>query len=100
MSDYNGWSNYATWRINLELLDGLEIDYSMPADLYEFAEYLKDYCEEILFSSYPQGLAMDYALAFMSDVDWRQIALNKQADLTPSDWKRISQEKINKGVTA
>jgi hypothetical protein len=42
---------------------------------------------------------MDYALAFMSEVDWKQIALNKQADLMPADWKRISQEKLNNGVS-
>jgi len=26
MSDttYNGWSNYATWRINLEVFDGMD----------------------------------------------------------------------------
>ena len=23
---YNGWTNYATWRINLEIIDGIEID--------------------------------------------------------------------------
>jgi len=23
MSDYNGWANYATWRINLEYFDGV-----------------------------------------------------------------------------
>ena len=23
---YNGWYNYATWRLNLEIFDGMEID--------------------------------------------------------------------------
>ena len=28
MSDtkYNGWTNYATWRVNLEIFDGNELD--------------------------------------------------------------------------
>jgi hypothetical protein len=36
----------------------------------------------------------------MSEIDWRQIALNKQADLMPSDWKQLAQEKLNNEVTA
>jgi hypothetical protein len=23
-TDYNGWTNYATWRVNLEIFDGME----------------------------------------------------------------------------
>ena len=23
---HNGWTNYATWRINLEIIDGIEIE--------------------------------------------------------------------------
>ena len=23
---YNGWSNYETWRVNLEIFDGLQTD--------------------------------------------------------------------------
>ena len=29
MDTYNGWTNYATWRINLEMLDGFEADSNM-----------------------------------------------------------------------
>ena len=24
MSEYNGWTNYATWRVNLEMFDGAD----------------------------------------------------------------------------
>lgn len=26
MMKYNGWTNYATWRVNLEMFDGMQID--------------------------------------------------------------------------
>ena len=74
---YNGWANYATWRVNLELIDGLD-----PRDMgwrrlnrSDLADALKEYVEETLESQQAQGtLALDYALAFISDVNWREIA--------------------------
>ena len=30
-----GWTNYATWRINLEVIDGIEIDTKQCAALYK-----------------------------------------------------------------
>jgi hypothetical protein len=56
MSDttYNGWSNYATWRINLEVFDGINIGDFEGADdaepnIYEISLQLKDYAEEVIF---------------------------------------------------
>ena len=72
---YNGWTNYATWRVNLEIFDGLdpmEIWGIRPADIAP--EFLEAYAEELVSESTPEGLALDYALAFMADVNWRQIA--------------------------
>ena len=41
-NSYNGWTNYATWRVHMEM-EG-------------------------------KGLVLDYALAFLSDVNWQEIA--------------------------
>lgn len=75
---YNGWTNYATWRVNLEIFDGLE-----PREMgwgrldkYDLADALKDYCHEILECDAKEGLAMDYARAFISDVNWHEISKN------------------------
>jgi hypothetical protein len=77
---YNGWTNYATWRVNLEVFDGFdpteyysEFDASEP---YELGQNLKQYAEEVIFecAEVPQGLARDYALAFLNDVNWYEIA--------------------------
>jgi len=81
---YNGWSNYATWRINLECVDGFDprdhgfygLSNHDHSDVYDLAEYLKQYVEECLFAytSDKSSLVEDYARAFLSDVDWREIA--------------------------
>jgi hypothetical protein len=78
MSKYNGWTNYATWRVNLEIFDGFDPkNYWSGSDrweAYDLGDFLKGYAEELIESSSTEGLALDYALAFLSDVDWRQIA--------------------------
>ena len=32
MSQYNGWTNYATWRVNLEILGDIEFNEHVSAD--------------------------------------------------------------------
>jgi len=71
---YNGWTNYATWRVNLEVFDGSEDQWEGFDDLHTLADALKDYAEELIIDSSTEGLARDYALSFLSDVDWRNIA--------------------------
>ena len=73
---YNGWANYATWKINLEILDGYNpIDEDDKRPAYEIADSLKDLADEILEQS-PE-LALSYARAFLNQVDWREIAESK-----------------------
>lgn len=73
---YNGWTNYATWRVNLEMFDGLD-----PKDMgwhrldvYDLSQVLKDYADDALTIDGASGLAVDYARAFISEVNWREIA--------------------------
>lgn len=75
---YNGWTNYATWRINLEVFDGLDLRDNFPTkpEVEDVAQYLESWLDEIL-ESYVSGgdnLTLDYARAFVSDVDYFQIA--------------------------
>lgn len=62
---YNGWTNYATWRVYCELFDGADSSYT--------ADSAREYAEEIIEES-SSGLAQDYAMSFLSEVDWREIA--------------------------
>ena len=81
---YNGWSNYATWRVNLEVFDGFDPrDYFSDAndemDPDELADNLKEYADQVIIGDL-QGLAADYARAFLSDVDWQEIAQHMLED--------------------
>jgi len=77
---YNGWTNYATWRVNLELCDDYcssmvgEQTFASRADL---ADALKENATEAV-TNYGEleesSLAVSYALAFLDSVNWHEIA--------------------------
>ena len=91
MTRYNGWSNYATWRVNLELFSNLlpeDVTGDMNVDVSKLANALKEYAEELIEEGSSEKLARDYALAFLSrqkrsflsDVDWQEIAMGMTDD--------------------
>ena len=83
MSKYNGWTNYATWRVNLEMFDGMlvtDICTSRVPVVSELKDDLKEFAEHLIEQSSIEGLARDYALAFLSEVDWWEIANHMIAD--------------------
>jgi hypothetical protein len=80
---HNGWTNYATWRVNLEMFDSMEpTDFGDGHDLpHELADSLKYYADEILCQGCGyEGLVLDYARAFLSDVNWHEIAKHMITD--------------------
>lgn len=78
---YNGWSNYATWRINLEILGDIEFEEHVTVD------NLKEIVEDIIFSNYSlqsgSHLIEDYARSFIDQVNFYEIAnsVNEELDL-------------------
>lgn len=66
---YNGWTNYATWRVSLEMFSDWDMsDYGLM-NAEECQSIAEDHIE---FSSEP-GFARDYARAFLSEVNWHEI---------------------------
>jgi hypothetical protein len=70
---YNGWTNFATWRINIEMFSGLSLqdltgDNETPVE----PEYLKQLAEEQLNSDNEK--ATNYAMAYINQVNWYEIA--------------------------
>ena len=78
---YNGWTNYETWRVNLEVFDGLDVsdELHMADDVDYLTDYLRELAEEIVCGD-AEGLAVDYARSFLSEVDYRQIATSMIED--------------------
>ena len=74
---YNGWTNYATWRVNLEILGDIEFDEPVTP------EYLEEIVEDVVFSNVddPRSLCVDYARAFLADVNYNEIAKNINSEL-------------------
>ena len=92
---YNGWTNYATWRVGLEVINDMSIedfgfDVTFPTDesrsygsenkkdfdlvdAYDLGQAMKSYVEEHIEET-SDGLARDYALAFLSEVNWYELA--------------------------
>ena len=71
-NEYNGWANYPTWRVNLEILGDIqwvesEIEILSP-------EMLEVYVENVVFDYAGHfGLVEDYARAFLNNVNYHEI---------------------------
>ena len=76
----NGWSNYATWRVNLEILS----DHDFAQQVLEGGqlptiEDLQNIVNETLFGEYrahntlTSTLTEDYARAFLDEVNYHEI---------------------------
>jgi len=71
---YNGWTNYETWKVMLELFDGHEVEGPIDAD----------YCEELAWNIVTgwkeleanplADFSLNYAASFLSNVNWYEIA--------------------------
>lgn len=72
-SKYNGWTNYETWRVNLEMFDGYDGASDNDLDAYDLGQSLRDIALETIGEE-ATGLALDYAEAFLANVNWYEIA--------------------------
>ena len=67
---YNGWSNYATFRVANDLLNSWQWDDSETIS----EEYLRDIVQNCVFENTGAvGLIVDYANLFLNNVDWDEL---------------------------
>jgi hypothetical protein len=82
---YNGWTNYATWRVQTEFfadMDAHEVrDQISGMDLAAVAYHAKETAEKFIFDTFaevydnPQAQTVrGWAGAFLFEVNWREIA--------------------------
>jgi hypothetical protein len=78
--EYNGWSNYATWRVYLEILGDIEFDSPVNVD------QLKEIVEEYIFRNFDTCdipyLIEDYARAFLNQVNYYEISKTINEEIT------------------
>ena len=76
---YNGWTNYATWRVNLEVINGIVFETKTCAAT------IKEIIDDVVFSQYDGMISLmyDYASAFISEVNFYEIAqsINEELEL-------------------
>ena len=76
---HNGWTNYATWRVNLEVINGIVFETKTCAAT------IKEIIDDVVFSQYDgmNSLMYDYASAFISEVNFYEIAqsINEELEL-------------------
>ena len=63
---YNGYDNFATWKVQLEILGYIEFDEPITADI------LKKIVEDEVFI-YKKELMENYARCFLSNVNYYQL---------------------------
>ena len=92
--DYNGWtgkgnraSAYATWRVMLELVSDVQDEiisewFDEKPRGWDLANRIEDWVGEIVAGEdyNQQTLATQYAMAFLDDVNWDEIAEHILAD--------------------
>ena len=84
MSNYNGWTNWETWKVNLELLDGLDasdlnIEHYTQDEYYEAGQVIEEYVQELIDLEYnggnkSGGFISGVIRGFMSEVNWSELA--------------------------
>lgn len=84
---HNGWTNYATWRVNLEMFDGIDPRDMWPDEIdangaYDLSKQLEEYADSVISDDSTRGgLAVAYARAFLKDVNWYEIAEHMLEDI-------------------
>ena len=73
---YNGWTNYATWRVNLDILGDIDFTTSVLESKDEkwrpCVKYLEQYVNTLVFDKNRLYIE-NYAKAFLSEINYHEI---------------------------
>ena len=99
MSKYNGWSNYATWRINLEFFNGCQgrdLDskwerLSLEEQVQVAAEELNDFVRENTSNSWVRA----WVEVFLADVNFYEIVQHIEEEALASEITAPMEQKLS-----
>jgi len=78
---YKGWTNYATWRVNMEVVEQIDIEFAVEENRKVTPEWVKSYVEWVVLSEHNEWTLMKgYAHVFLGEVNYVELAnsLNKE----------------------
>ena len=76
MTRHNGFANYATWRVKVDVFKDFDLDdWCLDMlDSVELAGWMRDHVREIIEENAGEGVARHYAICFIAEVDWQELA--------------------------
>ena len=80
MAEYNGWTNYETWLVNLYYDQAFyeiaqEHYANVEGDMYDLAQRCAEYVDDVIYEDLPQNLFIQDAMrAFIQQVNYMEIA--------------------------
>lgn len=95
---YNGWANYETWLVRLEIFDGSSASDWLPRTrsrtyVADLADALRQYAVERVEED-GRGIAASLAEAFLSGVNWREIAQHMAHDEAKEEADEADEEGV------
>jgi hypothetical protein len=73
---YNGYTNYATWRVNLEIVEQMDIEFAVEEDLRFDADMVEEWVEYAVFGNESRNdFISGYAESFLSEVNYYELAM-------------------------
>ena len=80
---YNGYTNYATWRVNLEIVEQMDIEFAVEENLRFDADMVEEWVEFAVFGDgyNKDALIKDYAQAFLNEVNYTELASNLNEEI-------------------
>ena len=76
MTRHKGYANAATWRVKTDVFNDFDLDdWCLDMlDTAELAGWMRDHVREIIEEDAGEGIARVYAVLFLADVDWAELA--------------------------
>ena len=79
---YNGYTNYATWRVNLEIVEQMDIEFAVEENLRFDADMVEEWVEYAVFGNESRDDFMSsYAQSFLSEVNYHELANNLNEEI-------------------
>ena len=74
-TEHNGWTNYATWRVNLEMFDTDDNwDITEKTNPFELSQRLKESVICFVDETCELAITRGWAIAFLDEVNFYEIA--------------------------